>query len=64
MTTGNGTEGNGRRKKPYVKPVLECTAVFEASGATVATCCKLNASACKAANQSSLGKTQKTSTVS
>jgi hypothetical protein len=61
MAIGNGTKGQEIKRKPYVKPVLECTAVYEASGAT---CCKVTNAACSIAGRGSLGKTQKLATVS
>ncbi len=59
MATADANEGKG--KKPYVKPVLECATVYEASGAT---CCKVNNASCSISGRNTLGKTQKLSTVS
>ena len=51
----------GRRKKPYVKPELGSATVFEASGAT---CCKVTNQTCSISGRSTLGKTQRISTIS
>jgi hypothetical protein len=51
----------GEERKPYVKPVLECTTVYEASGAT---CCKATNQTCSVGGRSGLGKDQKLQTLS
>jgi hypothetical protein len=59
MTGKRATEG--RVKKPYVKPELGSATVYEASGAT---CCKVTNQTCSISGRSTLGKTQRLSTIS
>jgi len=51
----------GKGKKPYVKPQLGSATVYEASGAT---CCKVTNQTCSISGRSTLGKTQRISTIS
>ena len=51
--SGNKANDEEKKKKPYVKPVLDSAIVYEASGAT---CCKLTTAACLTSAKASLGK--------
>ena len=51
--SGNTADDEEKKKKPYVKPVLDSAIVYEASGAT---CCKVSAEACSTASKGSFGK--------
>lgn len=51
--SGNKANDEEKKKKPYVKPVLDSAVVYEASGLT---CCKLTTVACLTSSKSSLGK--------
>ena len=49
----NKANDEEKKKKPYVKPVLDSAIVYQASGVT---CCKLTTAACLLSTKGSLGK--------
>lgn len=59
--SGNTADDEEKKKKPYVKPVLDSAIVYEASGRT---CCKVDTATCSNAARGSLGKTNRTLTSS
>jgi len=59
--TENTAKDEEKKKKPYVKPVLDSAIVYEASGRT---CCKVTTVTCSGSARGSLGKGFRTLTSS
>ena len=55
----NKANDEEKKKKPYVKPVLDSAIIYEASGTT---CCKLSIGACDLSAKASMGKASRPAT--
>jgi hypothetical protein len=61
---GRDDRSDGAGKKPYVRPELECTSVYEAAAGAPATCCKVTNRTCSISGRSGLGKDARRQTMS